>query len=142
MKQTMLCYNCGQKFLSRNMSSRYCSISCKASAEGNDFKPPSNELIRFAIFSRDGFRCFYCGATSESSRLEIDHCLPVIEGGPHEPENVVTSCASCNRAKHHLRLKPEILTNIWDRAFDKTDNDLRVLFDKWRKTKRKKRPGD
>ena len=59
--------------------------------------------IRAAIFARDGFRCTYCG--SEGGRLECDHIVPMSRGGGHEPENLTTACASCNRSKRDKTLE-------------------------------------
>lgn len=55
--------------------------------------------IRFAVFARDGFRCRYCGKTSEHVELVIDHLMPVAKGGKDEVENLVTACAPCNSGK-------------------------------------------
>ena len=37
--------------------------------------------IRFEVIKRDGFRCRYCGATALTSRLVVDHVIPVAKGG-------------------------------------------------------------
>jgi hypothetical protein len=58
-----------------------------------------SKRIRFAVFSRDGFACRYCGATSEKVQLVLDHIHPVSKGGTDEPENLVTSCFDCNSGK-------------------------------------------
>lgn len=55
--------------------------------------------LRFEIFKRDKFTCRYCGRTSPEVILEIDHIIPVSEGGTDDPENLVTSCYECNRGK-------------------------------------------
>lgn len=54
---------------------------------------------RFAVFQRDGFRCQYCGATKNSKELEVDHKIPVSQGGTDEFNNLVTACIDCNRGK-------------------------------------------
>ena len=55
--------------------------------------------VRFSVFSRDGFACRYCGATSEAVKLVLDHIEPVSKGGSDEPENLVTACEPCNAGK-------------------------------------------
>ncbi len=55
--------------------------------------------IRFEVFSRDGFRCHYCGATAQEAKLTIDHIRPVALGGNNSFENLVTACSSCNSGK-------------------------------------------
>ena len=54
---------------------------------------------RFEVFKRDHFTCQYCGATPPSVVLECDHIVPVAAGGGNEIDNLVTSCADCNRGK-------------------------------------------
>lgn len=54
---------------------------------------------RFEVFKRDEFTCVYCGRTVPQVTLEIDHLVPVAEGGGSEVENLVTSCWDCNRGK-------------------------------------------
>lgn len=41
--------------------------------------------------------CFYCG---ESSRLEVEHVIPISRGGRHAIGNIVGACRSCNARKH------------------------------------------
>ena len=61
--------------------------------------------LRFEILERDGYACRYCGARASGEvRLEIDHVLPVAEGGSNERANLVAACAACNRGKAAARL--------------------------------------
>ena len=53
-------------------------------------------ITRRAVFARDSWTCQYCGTTSH---LTVDHVIPRSRGGPSEWENIVTSCAPCNRRK-------------------------------------------
>jgi 5-methylcytosine-specific restriction endonuclease McrA len=48
------------------------------------------------VFARDSWTCQYCGTTSH---LTVDHVIPRSRGGPSDWENIVTSCAPCNRRK-------------------------------------------
>lgn len=54
---------------------------------------------RFAILSRDGFRCVCCGKGPDEERLEVDHIVPVSLGGTNDPQNLQTLCCSCNQGK-------------------------------------------
>lgn len=52
---------------------------------------------RKAIFTRDGHRCVYCGATHLP--LTIDHVIPRVRGGTNDWENLVCCCTKCNNFK-------------------------------------------
>ena len=61
-------------------------------------------LTRRAVFARDRHRCQYCGS---DRHLTVDHVVPRSKGGGDTWDNVVTSCAACNRKKgdrlpHHV----------------------------------------
>ena len=51
------------------------------------------------IFTRDGFRCLYCGAKAPRVTLELEHIFPKSRGGKNEWSNLVASCHACNQKK-------------------------------------------
>ncbi len=53
-------------------------------------------ITRRAVFARDDWTCQYCGARSN---LTVDHVIPRSKGGGSTWENIVASCAPCNRRK-------------------------------------------
>ncbi len=57
----------------------------------------SRKLTRRAIFARDHWTCQYCGR--ERVKLTVDHVVPRCKGGSSSWDNIVTSCAPCNRRK-------------------------------------------
>jgi 5-methylcytosine-specific restriction endonuclease McrA len=70
------------------------------------------KITRRAVFARDRWECQYCGSRTN---LTVDHVVPRSKGGPSSWENIVASCAPCNRRKGdqllrhvnmHLRRKP------------------------------------
>lgn len=63
-----------------------------------------SKRARFEVFKRDGFVCQYCGAHPPDATLEVDHIVPVAEGGPDDPDNLVTACLPCNRGKAAIPL--------------------------------------
>lgn len=64
-----------------------------------DFIPVPAKL-RFQVFTRDKFRCIYCGGSSEQGNvLEIDHLIPRSKGGTDDLDNLVTACSTCNQGK-------------------------------------------
>lgn len=71
-------------------------------------KPLSNRT-RFEVFKRDEFTCKYCGRKSPDIVLEVDHIVPVCEGGSDDPINLTTSCWECNSGKAGVPLA-EVLT--------------------------------
>lgn len=65
--------------------------------------------LRFEVFKRDGFTCRYCGSKSPEVVLEVDHIVPVAEGGSDDEMNLATSCWECNRGKGSVPLD-EVMT--------------------------------
>jgi 5-methylcytosine-specific restriction endonuclease McrA len=57
------------------------------------------KITRRAVFARDAWTCQYCGARSN---LTVDHVIPRSKGGASSWENIVASCAPCNRRKGDL----------------------------------------
>jgi hypothetical protein len=62
-------------------------------------REPIGKRLRFEILKRDGFKCRYCGVNAVSSLLQVDHVVPVVEGGSSVHENLVTACVDCNSGK-------------------------------------------
>ena len=54
------------------------------------------KITRRAVFARDGWACQYCGARTS---LTVDHVIPRSKGGTSGWDNIVASCAPCNRRK-------------------------------------------
>ena len=54
------------------------------------------KITRRAVFARDGWTCQYCGSRSN---LTVDHVIPRSKGGSSSWDNIVASCAPCNRRK-------------------------------------------
>ena len=54
------------------------------------------KITRRAVFARDGWSCQYCGSRSS---LTVDHVVPRSKGGSSTWDNIVASCAPCNRRK-------------------------------------------
>lgn len=56
-------------------------------------------LTRQNIYLRDKNTCQYCGQQLPRSELNIDHVVPVSQGGKTTWDNVVCSCLRCNHRK-------------------------------------------
>jgi len=70
-----------------------------------------SKKLRFEIFKRDEFICQYCGNHPPVVILEVDHIVPVVDGGVNDMDNLTTSCFDCNRGKaaNSLESIPESL---------------------------------
>jgi 5-methylcytosine-specific restriction endonuclease McrA len=55
------------------------------------------KITRKAVLARDAYTCQYCG--HEAAGLTVDHVIPRSRGGESVWENIVASCAPCNRKK-------------------------------------------
>jgi len=63
---------------------------------------PMKEGIKFSrinVFTRDGFRCQYCGDRKSMRELNYDHVVPRVRGGKTNWTNIVTACYPCNDKK-------------------------------------------
>jgi 5-methylcytosine-specific restriction endonuclease McrA len=54
------------------------------------------KITRRAVFARDDWTCQYCGSRQQ---LTVDHVVPRSKGGGSTWDNIVASCAPCNRRK-------------------------------------------
>ena len=63
------------------------------------------KITRKAVLARDAWTCQYCGR--QATGLTVDHVIPRSRGGESVWENIVASCAPCNRKKGN-RLPQEI----------------------------------
>lgn len=64
-------------------------------------RQPIPDRVRHEVFKRDGYRCRECGASiDEGATLEIDHIIPVANGGTNDIDNLQTLCKKCNRGKY------------------------------------------
>jgi 5-methylcytosine-specific restriction endonuclease McrA len=66
------------------------------------------KITRRAVFARDNWTCQYCGSRSN---LTVDHVIPRSKGGGSTWDNIVASCAPCNRRKgdrlpHQINMHP------------------------------------
>jgi 5-methylcytosine-specific restriction endonuclease McrA len=66
---------------------------------GNASKKSKVRFSRVNVFTRDHFRCQYCGEKKPMNALNYDHVIPRVRGGKTNWENIVTSCYGCNDRK-------------------------------------------
>jgi 5-methylcytosine-specific restriction endonuclease McrA len=56
-------------------------------------------LCRVNILARDNFECQYCSKNLSAKEATLDHVVPRSQGGKTTWDNIVCSCAQCNRKK-------------------------------------------
>lgn len=68
---------------------------------GKKARRPIPLSLRNEVLLRDGGRCKQCGRSAEKDKvpLEVDHIVPVSEGGGNDKNNLQTLCFDCNRGK-------------------------------------------
>ncbi len=100
-------------------------------------KRPTTQLrfSRREIFSRDKYKCQYCG--KETKNLTLDHVIPRHRGGPHVWENVTSACIPCNHrkagrtpAEANMKLLSEPKA---PRPYPYYAFQYRAILDEWRK---------
>lgn len=117
-KKQMECKICGRVFYTSMWSRKTCSIKC--SKINNRLITPKSHRSRARkfgveyeyinpakVFDRDGWHCQICGKhtplTRRGSRYsnapELDHRIPLSNGGGHLYSNVQCVCRACNSNK-------------------------------------------
>jgi len=82
-----------------------------------------SKTTRFEVFKRDNFTCQYCGISGADVLLEIDHMVPVKEGGDNSILNLLTACKDCNGGKGARLLSDNTILN-------KNRKQMKELHDK------------
>lgn len=87
-------------------------------------RKPLSKSLRYEILKRDSFTCQYCGHMAPEVILEVDHIIPVAEGGEDEVFNLITSCRDCNRGKGARQLDDNTALNKQKQLL-KDSNEMR-----------------
>lgn len=60
------------------------------------------KAVRLLAKRRDGFKCVQCG---ERGRLEVDHKVPIRDGGaPYDLDNLQSLCPKCHARKTRMEI--------------------------------------
>ena len=106
------CLHCGEPFETHMSWQKYCQNQCAVAA--SEARRAGNGWV---ILNRDGFRCVYCGKSTEDSvKLTLDHILPVSKGGGHSAGNLLTCCSPCNSARGAQPLSESSISHIRERV--------------------------
>jgi len=57
---------------------------------------------RVKVLERDKFKCVFCGRGHPNVSLQIDHIIPIVNGGKSVISNLQTLCEDCNFGKRDL----------------------------------------
>lgn len=121
------CRRCKQQFQSAYGVKRhaYCSTQCVADARravqkgtkchlrrARKFGVPYRVVDPATVFARDRWRCQLCGISTPKQKRgtmapdapELDHIIPLSQGGPHVYDNLQCACRGCNAAKGNALL--------------------------------------
>jgi 5-methylcytosine-specific restriction endonuclease McrA len=87
------------------------------------------KFSRVNVFTRDGFRCQYCGEKKKMGELNYDHVIPRVQGGKTVWENIVSACYPCNNRKRNRTPEQAGMALLTRPVKPKTLPITPVLFD-------------
>ena len=63
------------------------------------------QAIRPSILERDGHVCRIAGPRCKTAATEVDHIVPLSEGGARlDPDNLRAACKTCNAGRQNRRI--------------------------------------
>ena len=89
------------------------------------------------MLQRDDYTCRYCGGKAPAVVLDVDHIVPVRDGGTDEMDNLVAACVDCNVGKSGHPLDKRV-----DKTPDARASDSSVLDEQRRDKKETSRGTD
>lgn len=87
----------GRKYYKQNPQIIREALNRRKARKSNTTGHPFTESDRLELIEEYEGRCAYCGTKPDT--LEMDHIVPLCQGGPHTKRNVVPACFACNRRK-------------------------------------------
>lgn len=110
----LLCGDCGVRFTTTRQTKALCD-KCLARRRPHDHGKPEKRAKRHgvpyvygikpaSVFARDRWRCQLCGCKTpqrlrgqnKPNSPEVDHIIPISQGGGHTWDNVQCACRKCN----------------------------------------------
>lgn len=64
-----------------------------------------NKMERQRIYAKTGGHCAYCGCAITLQQMQVDHIVPLYNGGTDNAANYLPACRSCNHYKSTLTLE-------------------------------------
>lgn len=105
------CRHCGASIVIDRLTPNaqnyvYCTELCRTRERGRLMKIRGVAIDRYAIYVRDGHRCYLCRRLVRHDlrvphplAATIDHVVPLARGGDHIEANLRTACFRCNTHK-------------------------------------------
>jgi len=62
-------------------------------------KRKGRTAARFRVLERDNYTCLKCSQSFPETFLEVDHTIPLSQGGPDNDSNKQTLCLTCHKLK-------------------------------------------
>ena len=120
-KEGIQCFHCGTDenvyMIEWKNSVDFLCIKCLRDFLANNIPDKNSDGFlrkRFLVFSRDEFKCVYCGRNprDHNTTLEVEHVHPKAKGGTDSLDNLVTACRECNAGKSDFLLSERQKTII------------------------------
>lgn len=98
--------------------------------------------LRNEILERNGFTCQLCGSgpgdtdpfnPNRKIRLNIDHTIPLSQGGSNKKENLRVLCSACNLGRKNIQPLSESALNILARIRRLPRTSQKEVFDAMKK---------
>jgi hypothetical protein len=94
------------------------------SLEDKDFL--RNKALRYAIYAREGGRCFYCLRPLTPLQRCLDHVVPRARSGQNSYRNLVACCRECNAQKGQCRAEDFLRSIFRDRQLSAAELAARL----------------
>lgn len=63
--------------------------------------------LRKSLLIKQDFRCAYCMCNLKNQVMNVEHVVPIRQGGTNEPKNLVAACKDCNKEKNSWALSEQ-----------------------------------
>ena len=70
------------------------------------------KTFRERLWEESAGHCIYCGKPVSLKEMEVDHIVPLCQGGNNNYENKVCSCPACNARKGGQDLEEFLCSNM------------------------------
>jgi 5-methylcytosine-specific restriction endonuclease McrA len=99
--------------------------------------------LRNEILERNGFTCQLCGAAGgdpdpsrpgKRVRLEVDHIVPISQGGSEDRSNLRALCSVCNLSRSNVQTASESARNLLARIRRSARSVQKEVYEAMKKT--------